>query len=203
MKLHEYINLDINEDLGTYKMWDNEYCDFRLWGYKKATKTLKEAYDKNDPQDTTRQAMKYWYAIAQSLTLENALECLDYGTYYCESPIELLYYYCFEYVNKEIESNLHLMAQKEIKANNKKYRVDFVIWGGKENYKYIIECDGYQYHSSSKQMGIDNQRQRDLENEGYTIIRFSGSEIYNDPIKCVYETLKRLNIEKSEDNGNN
>ena len=52
----------------------------------------------------------------------------------------------------------------------------------------VIECDGHDFHQKTKeQVEYDNQRQRDLQNEGIEIIRFSGSEIWKDVRKCVNE----------------
>ena len=58
--------------------------------------------------------------------------------------------------------------------------------------KYFgIECDGYEFHQKTKQqVEYDNQRQRDLQNEGIEIIRFSGSEVWEKPYKCVQEVQK-------------
>lgn len=200
MKLHEKVDLTIDEVWGTYKKYDCEYNDYVLWNMKESLKKLANAYSQRDSREPSRYAMRYWYEISKKLSFEKAMECLDYGVFHCESPIELLFYYCFELINIEINSHLCLLPQNEIETENKKYRVDFTLreMDTNKELKVVIECDGYEYHSSSKQMARDNQRQRDLENAGYTIIRFSGSEIYNDPVKCVYETLKRLNIEVKE-----
>ena len=198
MKLHEKISLekDINS---SYKEWSCEYYDWVLYNHKEDFKYLKEAYEIADSYNPIRHAMRYWYGLTKDLSLSEALFYLNTITG-CESPIESLYYSCFEYINKKVRSGLSLVPQLEVETENKKYRVDFMICNFTENeLNVIVECDGYEFHSSSKQMAKDNQRQRDLENAGYTIIRFSGSEIYNDPVKCVYETLKRLNIEVSED----
>lgn len=131
--------------------------------------------------------------------------CGDYNFDYFKNylfdgtPIERLFFHCFAYICLIEKIGLFLRPQVEIKSEEKKYIVDFLILKiNKQKIKetkFVIECDGFDYHSSKKQQAYDNQRQRDLENDGYTIIRFSGKEIYEDPVRCVYEALKRLNIE--------
>lgn len=166
----------------------------------KVLKQIIEIYENKDDL-TSGRALDY-------LLGEIYEECgdiyLDYLTCYLfqGTPIERLFYHCFRYICSVEDIKLYLKPQVEIETENKKYIVDFLIREFKNHKfietKFIIECDGFDYHSSKKQQAYDNQRQRDLENAGYTIIRFSGKEIYDDEVKCVYETLKRLNIEEGE-----
>ena len=46
--------------------------------------------------------------------------------------------------------------------------------------KIAIECDGHDFHSSKEQIMKDNQRTRILTKNGWSVIRYSGSEIYQD-----------------------
>jgi len=55
-----------------------------------------------------------------------------------------------------------------------------------ENLKVVIECDGHDFHEKTKeQVKRDNERQLALQMAGYDVIRFSGSQIYNEPFQCV------------------
>lgn len=139
--------------------------------------------------------------------LQHILFCTDNGGD-SFTPIESLYYNCFNYFLKYLKikkGELYLIPQTEIETENGIYRVDFYLVNNLQNNnkKYVIECDGHDFHSSKEQIAKDNQRQRDIENCGYNFIRFSGSEIYNNPIKCVYETFKKLNIDEKLLGGNN
>jgi very-short-patch-repair endonuclease len=52
----------------------------------------------------------------------------------------------------------------------------------------VIECDGNDFHEKTKeQVKKDKQRDRELTNLGYKILRFSGSEIFNNPTACAEE----------------
>lgn len=45
-------------------------------------------------------------------------------------------------------------------------------------HKICIECDGHEYHSSPEQKESDNIRSRKLTSLGWTVLRYSGREIY-------------------------
>jgi len=59
----------------------------------------------------------------------------------------------------------------------------------------VVECDGHDYHERTKQQASsDKKRDRCMTGLGYTVLRFTGSDIYKDPMKCaeeVYEIAKR------------
>lgn len=86
-----------------------------------------------------------------------------------------------------LTGHLHLVAQKHI-AN---YRVDFVVyalWRTQIAGKIVIEIDGHDFHERTKeQASRDKSRDRELVKQGYLVLRFTGSEIYRDPIKAVIE----------------
>ena len=117
-----------------------------------------------------------------------------------KSPIEIVLFtalYIFKLKNK---LNFFLETQKEIKIDNKKYIADFYIeydkllnFFLKKDFKLIIECDGFEYHHNNKeQVNYDYERENNLKLNGYDIIRFTGSQIYNDPMKCVYQIISYI-----------
>lgn len=65
-----------------------------------------------------------------------------------------------------------------------RYRVDFLVVAAGldcgEDYKLVIECDGWEFHSGREQLLRDRQREDEIRTLGYKdIIRFSGAEIYS------------------------
>ncbi|MER5424086.1 DUF559 domain-containing protein [Streptosporangium roseum] len=64
-----------------------------------------------------------------------------------------------------------------------RYRIDFAI----PDKKIGIELDGYTWHSSKEAFTKDRQRQRELEADGWRIIRFSGAEVNQDVDACVQQ----------------
>lgn len=52
--------------------------------------------------------------------------------------------------------------------------------------KLVIECDGHEYHERTKEQAArDRSRDRDLNNLGYEVFRFTGSELWRDPWDCA------------------
>lgn len=115
----------------------------------------------------------------------------------CKSPIEfILAIALFIRTNGE----LFFETQMEIAYKKKKYYGDIGIYGDKyinsflkEDFVLIIECDGYEFHQKTKkQVENDNKREYDIKMLGYNILRFSGSEIYNNVDLCVDKILNYL-----------
>ena len=49
----------------------------------------------------------------------------------------------------------------------------------------MVECDGHAFHERTKdQAARDRSRDRAVQEGGATIFRFTGSEIWNDPVRC-------------------
>ncbi len=97
----------------------------------------------------------------------------------CESPIEVQFFIA------AIKYIPNLIPQVNIGP----YRVDFAVL----EKKVVIELDGHDYHSSKIQRTKDAERQRYLQQNGYTVVRFTGTEIHNDVNKCVWDVLEILN----------
>jgi hypothetical protein len=70
--------------------------------------------------------------------------------------------------------------------------IDFVIQvqDGSKWAFLAVECDGHDFHERTKQQAKrDRARDRALQERGYSVFRFTGSEIWNDPCKCVDQIL--------------
>ncbi|QQE80900.1 endonuclease domain-containing protein [Alicyclobacillus sp. SO9] len=76
------------------------------------------------------------------------------------------------------------------------YRVDFLLSTLKK--QLVIECDGHDFHEKTKkQAARDKKRDRDLIKMGYTVIRYTGTEICNDVDKILFE-LDELLLDDEE-----
>ena len=129
------------------------------------------------------------------------LVCGNFGRIICDSPIETIFY--IAYMCQIIEMGfpytelLILYRQTEIIAEDKRYRVDFLIdtesvSGIKKNkpVKLVIECDGHDFHEKTKeQVERRNKRDFELKKVGYDVLHFSGSQIYKDPIDCAKKVI--------------
>ncbi len=70
-----------------------------------------------------------------------------------------------------------------------RYRIDFAI----PDKMIAIEIDGHEYHKTKEQRTNDAQREREIKLElpaNWTVIRFTGSEIFQNTTRCVDEVLQ-------------
>ena len=132
------------------------------------------------------------------------------------TPIEQIFNICFhryvdENVTREklydigIPLNIalqeELIVQEEIECGTHKYIADFVIDFSRKDsegsflypklkgLKYVIELDGIKYHSNKNQVNHDYEREQLLQMAGYKVVRFTGSQIYNEPYSCIHKLL--------------
>lgn len=95
-------------------------------------------------------------------------------------------------------------AFKSETEDHKFVRIDFFITyidesKGIEEH-FAVECDGHDYHERTKEQAArDRRKDRNLARNGITVIRFTGSEIYRDPIGCAVEVEKIIkgNVDKA------
>jgi len=61
----------------------------------------------------------------------------------------------------------------------------------------IVECDGHDFHERTKeQAAYDRQKDRLLQEMGFKVFRFTGSEIWSDVFKCAREAVESLTNEE-------
>ena len=119
------------------------------------------------------------------------------------SPIEQIMYVAFEIFIFKCRDifpiSFDAMSQREITIGNKTYRADFLIdsilicdveYACEK--PILVECDGYASHHTKEQRNHDVERENNLKMGGYSIIRFTGSQVYNNPYDCVMRVFKFL-----------
>lgn len=114
-----------------------------------------------------------------------------------------------ERLRKNSANRFKLIIESQVQIGA--YRVDFVVsawtygqvWNGKNRWsrgeprwrRLVIECDGHDFHERTKEQAArDRSRDRSLNNDGYDVFRFTGSEIWRDPWGCadqIYEWAVR------------
>jgi len=85
----------------------------------------------------------------------------------------------------------HLWTQAQIGS----YRVDFLFEriGPRDTRRVIVECDGHDWHEKTKEQATsDKARDRYLVAKGFKVLRFTGSELYRDPVCCWAEARNVL-----------
>jgi very-short-patch-repair endonuclease len=131
----------------------------------------------------------------------------------CESPIEELLMAALFAESKVTEHTIHFMLKNDFPSDPffdetafvyqqipiGQYRVDILIQDatlpfeiGKPRFM-VVECDGHDFHEKTKaQARRDKQRDRFLQSKGFKVLRFTGSEIWEDPEKCAAEIIEEF-----------
>lgn len=126
----------------------------------------------------------------------------------CQSPIEelLLAALLCQMQSGEVEWHysdgsegkpfIGVFADAFIQASVGKYRPDFLFVKQRPDgngERIVVECDGHDYHERTKaQARHDKSRDRWMVQQGIKVLRFTGSEIFNDPEACaaqIYEVV--------------
>lgn len=97
-----------------------------------------------------------------------------------ESPIEKIFWSAAYF-------ELSKLGQLTPQVRVGPYRLDFALVG--DNFKIAIECDGYDYHCTEKQISADNARDLELQRQGWLVVRFTGVKIYGDVQECVFKVI--------------
>ncbi|UTT86839.1 endonuclease domain-containing protein [Vibrio pelagius] len=98
-----------------------------------------------------------------------------------DSPLEEMFY-------KLAQLDLHLYPQYRVG----KYRLDFAL----VEQRIAIELDGHEYHKTKYQRTHDAKRDRWLYGQGWSVLRFTGTEIYKDLTGCINEICSLAGIER-------
>ena len=82
-------------------------------------------------------------------------------------------------------------------------RVDFIFahknWRTGKVFRLVVECDGHDFHERTKdQAARDRSRDRMFQGKGYGVFRFTGSEIWRDPIGCARQVIEWLDQKSGE-----
>lgn len=81
----------------------------------------------------------------------------------------------------------------------KNYRVDFLVILPRDEEKYVIECDGHDFHEKTKEQAAkDKKRDRDLQLMGFKVLHFTGSEIWKSSGNCILESMGVLYRKKQD-----
>jgi len=100
---------------------------------------------------------------------------------------------------------LTIELQKQIEDSQ--YRADFLLtltkappssWGNDRRFEAltvaaVIECDGHDYHERTKEQAArDRSRDRFVQQCGLNVLRYTGSEIYENPLACAADAVDTL-----------
>ena len=122
----------------------------------------------------------------------------------CASPIELqmgiallgsdMAAIAFTTIQTELPSQTHgfyILPQHQVGS----YRLDFgvCIYDEIGLVRVAVECDGHDFHERTKQQAAhDKSRDRFLLEQGWPVMRFTGSEIHKNAPACANQVVKFL-----------
>lgn len=126
---------------------------------------------------------KRWRRIIHIPTsCEKLFSAREINDLYDTSPLEEKMYQ--EMKKQKIEAERQLY----VKAGDQNFCLDFGIFCKKGNID--VECDGEKYHILPEALTKDRHRNNQLTSLGWSVLRFSGKEIYQTPKKCI-KTIER------------
>lgn len=94
-------------------------------------------------------------------------------------------WYLSEKLGIEVEPQFPIPKSLDTMGRQRYYFADFLIKG----HKIVVECDGENWHTDIEK---DSERQRFIENLGYTVIRFTQKQIKENLSACGDEVLRVL-----------
>lgn len=102
-------------------------------------------------------------------TTEKLFQAAEINDLYHESPLEDKLWQHLKKAGIPAERQFYTEKRDPI------YCLDFAIFCARENLN--IECDGDAYHSGSEALTRDGQRNKDLAQWGWSVLRFTGQDI--------------------------
>jgi very-short-patch-repair endonuclease len=155
----------------------------------------------SDKQDLARRL------CADTLLGEAAERCIERADERSESPIETLFVAAFMLV-MQLESagrdwdgatvfsfgvapsGKYFSGVQQYCWQN--YRVDFALFASC-NPAVFVECDGFEFHErTADQAERDRARDRAVQTAGIVALRFTGREIWRDPVACATAAWEAL-----------
>lgn len=97
----------------------------------------------------------------------------------------------------------HIYISRQVNVAG--WRVDFLVhvfadWAREDQpgpmgwNKLIVECDGHDFHERTKEQAArDRDRDRQAQLAGIEIFRFTGSELWRDPLGCADQVIAWAN----------
>lgn len=78
------------------------------------------------------------------------------------------------------------------------YRADFLLISS-SGQAVVVECDGHEFHERTKEQAArDRKKDRDIQAAGLVVLRYTGSEIWANPLLCVSNAVSTLFRTKSQ-----
>lgn len=169
---------------------ESRWEDIVKYKYESARQIARAQFEKRKSTKPSKKTMKdweYWKKRYMEEVIRDAEDRISVADMH-ESPIEKI---AGLYLFKLYENFPIGIIKTHPQVIIGKYTVDFMVTYELNNGKEIgivIECDGHDFHEKTKeQVKRDKERDRFMTKEGYMILRYSGSEIVDDPLRIVID----------------
>lgn len=187
-------------DLMAADWWEDENFDQRGWDvFHTAWEQVEDVLKSGGLSDENMlQHVPY-------LVMRGALrECGRFGDPVVGSPIEALF--LMAWMPEAVRGELLLEPQVTVGP----YRVDFQVMDVRVPHgsgarrraigaKLVVECDGHDFHERTKEQAErDKRRDRWLTLNGYTVMRFTGREVWRDPFACVADVVSWFTTQQGD-----
>lgn len=110
-------------------------------------------------------------------TYDKLTRAREINDLYETSPLEDMMYKALR--NEEIQPE----RQYYVKVGAKNYCLDFCVFCRGQNID--IECDGERYHTLPDALVRDRERNNELVSQGWSVLRFSGTQIRENLLDCL------------------
>ena len=130
----------------------------------------------------------------------------------CQSPIEVLFLAAFVpfQMDREAAEGFHIRLERYAivpQFRVGRYRLDFGVFYNprvrpennethdefSDTIRIAVECDGHAFHEKTKEQAAhDKARDRFLITQGWTVMRFTGSELHADATGCAHQVFEAI-----------
>lgn len=125
--------------------------------------------------------------------MNNAIHEMESLEEIFESPIERIMYHRLMDFAKSQYGAIYIECQVPIG----KYFADFVVSYRPSEKKVVIECDGHEFHERTKeQVSRDKERDRYMTKQGFSVFRYSGTDILNNPQRAVNDIIEYFDAKR-------
>jgi very-short-patch-repair endonuclease len=113
-----------------------------------------------------------------------------------ESPIEALFYAAWQLSSRHlmVPDSPELVLTQQAPVGH--YRADFLLEirpPAGDTKRLVVELDGHAFHERTKEQAAkDKARDRWMTGAGYTVMRFTGSEVWANPFAVASEVADRV-----------
>lgn len=172
---------------------------------------IEEAFEFAEENNLTgTERVSVWIPAVRRMALEFAAR-MSLASMWCGSPVEEMFLAALLSSDRAVnvvlldpEGNRHFLTdnpdyperylvQPQFRVG--RYRCDFLITMKWNEYQtsVVVEIDGHEFHEKTKQqVSKDKARERSIVSSGYRVLRFSGSDVFNNALPCADEVFALL-----------